>query len=320
MVVLLAACLLNLQTPAASLREHVKFLADDKLEGRDTPSKGLDLAADYIAKEFKQGGAKPGVKDSYFQETEYENRRTQIKAPVRNVIAILPGTDDKLKDKYIIVSAHYDHLGKREGEGDQIFNGANDNASSTAGIIEIARSLSKTKLRRTVVFIAFYGEEKGLVGARYYAQNPIFPIAKTEVNLNIEQIGRTDDSEGPRVSTFNLTGFDYTNLPSILAPAASKFGVKVVKHEKFSDPYFSASDNAAFAQVGVPSGTISVAYQFADYHKVGDHWDKLDYDNMAKIVAAITQGVSDLANAEKPIEWNKENPKTERYRKLRDGG
>lgn len=312
MLAALAYLALTADAMTDRLRDHVKFLADDKLEGRDTPSKGLDLAADYLAAQFKDVGVA-----TQFQTTEYENRRTKVKAPVRNVLAILPGTS--LKDRYILVTAHYDHLGKREGEGDQIFNGANDNASSTAALIELARGLKGKKLARTVVFIAFYGEEKGLVGARYYCQNPVFPLTKTEVNLNVEQIGRTDDDEGPRVAAFNLTGFDYTTLPSVLGPAAERAGVKLVKHEKFNEPYFNASDNAAFASVGVPSGTISSAYSFPDYHRVGDHWDKLDYENLAKLTRAIQNGIEAIANAEKPVEWNKDNLKTERYRKARDG-
>ncbi|MEQ1823410.1 MAG: M28 family peptidase [Fimbriimonadaceae bacterium] len=298
---------------ADNLQTHVRFLASDELEGRNTPSPGLDKAAQYIADKFKEIGLEPGVGgNSYFQETTFENRTKTISGKVSNVIGVLRGSDPVLKETYIIVTGHYDHLGKREGEGDTIFNGANDDASGVSGVIETARALQKAKLKRSVIFMTFYGEEKGLVGSNYYCKNPVFPLKQTVVNLNLEQIGRTDDDEGPRVGAFNLTGFDFTDLPRYLEPAAKGAGIKLEKHPRLSDPYFNASDNAAFARAGVPSGTVSTAYSFPDYHQVGDHWDKLDYANMAKVVTAIIAATQAIANAPEPIKWV-ESEKTKRY-------
>ncbi len=308
---LLALVLAFPQTVSAeSLQAHVKYLASDELEGRNTPSPGLDKAAAYIADQFKQIGLEPGVRDSYFQEAEF--KRGETVAKVSNVLGVLRGTDPVLRETYLIVTAHYDHLGKRAGDGDQIFNGANDDASGVSGVIETARTLAKSKPKRSVIFMTVYGEEKGLVGSRFYCKNPVFPLKQTIVNLNLEQIGRTDDDEGPRVGAFNLTGFDFTDLPSYLGPAAIAAGVKVVKHEQASDSYFGRSDNAAFSNAGVPSGTISTAYSFPDYHGVGDHWDKLDYANMAKVVSGVVGGVLAIANSIEPVKWN-ESPKTKRY-------
>lgn len=305
------------------LRAHVRFLASDKLEGRDSPSLGLDIAADYIAGEFEKSGIAPGVKDSYLQMFDHTRRRGNISGKVANVIGIIPGTDAKLKDEYIFVTAHYDHLGKREGEGDQIFNGANDNASGTAGVIEIGRLIAMKPTKRSVVLMTFWGEEQGLQGARAYIGAPVFPLAKTIAMVNLEQIGRTDDSEGPRVSEFNFTGFDYSDLPERFKKVIEPSGVKVTKHPRLSDPYFNASDNAAFAGAGIPAHTISVAYSFPDYHKVGDHWDKLDYANMAKLVDAMAKGVRAIADDAKPVKWN-ETDRTKRYvdawKKLTGGG
>ncbi len=296
-----------------SIMAHIKFLSSDLLEGRGTPSRGLDIAAEYIASQFQIAGIDPAGDDGYFQTTEYTNRRTQSTAKVRNVIGVLKGTDPKLKDTYVIVTAHYDHLGKREGEGDTIFNGANDDGSGTAGVIECARALAGLKPKRSIVFMCFWGEEAGLQGSRYYCQKPVFPLAKTIANVNLEQIGRTDDDEGPRVADFNITGFDFTNLSDIMTKAAKQFGVKVTKHERFSDPYFNASDNAAFANAGVPANTISTAYSFPDYHKVGDEWQKIDAANMTKIVRSACAGLWAIANSTEPVKWNESNPKTKRY-------
>ncbi|MEQ1933018.1 MAG: M28 family peptidase [Fimbriimonadaceae bacterium] len=299
---------------AVNLEAHVKFLASDELEGRNTPSAGLDKAAAYIAEQFKAIGLEPGVKDSYFQVTDFTNRRTSTTAKVSNVIGVLRGTDPVLRDTYIIVTGHYDHLGMStaEGEGDKIFNGANDDASGVAGVIESARALVKAKPKRSVIFMTVYGEEKGLVGSTYYCKNPVFPLKQTIANLNLEQIGRTDDNEGPRVDAFNLTGFDFTDLPRFLGPAATASGVKIEKHPSFSDAFFDRSDNRAFALAGIPSGTISTCYMFPDYHKVTDHWDKLHYANMVKVVNGIIGGVLAIANSTEPVKWI-ESEKTKRY-------
>jgi len=301
----------------ASLRAHVKFLSSDLLGGRNTPSPGLDIAADYIASQFEQIGLEAPVNGTYFQETTYE--RGQVKGQVRNVIGVIRGSDPVLKDTYVFVTAHYDHLAPASEGEDKIYNGANDNGSGTAGVIEVARSLVNAKPKRSIVFMAFYGEEKGLVGSAYYGANPVFPLKSSIAQINLEQIGRTDDNEGPRVGAFNLTGFDYTNIATIMEPAAQKLGIKLERHARNSDPYFMRSDNAALARVGVPSTTVSTAYSFPDYHRVGDHWEKLDYPNFTKIANAISAGVLAIANSEKAIEWNAANPRTARYIEARKG-
>lgn len=300
-------------TPDA-LRAHVKFLASDLLEGRNTPSPGLDIAANYIAAKFQELGLE-APNGSYFQETEYKSRGGDTTGKVRNVIAILRGTDPKLKDTYVFVTAHYDHLGKTNDPNaeDNIYNGANDDGSGVAGVLEAAHALVAAKPKRSIVFMTFYGEEKGLVGSRYYGQHPILPLKQSIAQVNLEQIGRTDDDEGPRVGAYNLTGFDYTDLPSYLGPAAKAFGIKLEKHPTANEPYFMRSDNAALAAVGIPSTTVSVAYSYPDYHRVGDHWDKIDYNNMAKVVNAVAAGILRIADSATPVKWSEDNPKVKRY-------
>jgi hypothetical protein len=137
-------------------------------------------------------------------------------------------------------------------------------------------------------------------------------------DINLEQLGRTDDTEGPRVLAFNLTGFDYSDIAATFAKAGAQTGVQVVKHEKNSDAFFSRSDNATFADAGIPSTTLSVAYVYPDYHGLGDEWQKLDYDNMAKVDVTVALGVLDMANSAQAPQWNKENPKAARYVSIRD--
>lgn len=238
---------------------------------------------------------------------------------VRNVAGILRGSDPALRDTYVIVSAHYDHLGVREGcdasKEDCVFNGANDDGSGTVGVIELATALSKLNPRpkRSILFMTFFGEELGLVGSRYYGRHPLVPLAKTVAQVNMEQIGRTDDSEGPQVGTLAVTGFDFSEVGSTLQRAGEATGVKVYKHPTNSDAYFARSDNQSLADAGVPAHTAGVAFEFPDYHAVGDEWQKVDYANMERVVRAV--GLAALLIADDPREprWNEQNPKTVRY-------
>jgi Zn-dependent M28 family amino/carboxypeptidase len=135
------------------------------------------------------------------------------------------------------------------------------------------------------------------------------------VDLNLEQLGRTDEvGEGVHTGQYNLTGFDFTDLAPVLRQAAQPFGMRVVNDEKHTDQYFRASDNYPFAEAGVPSTTISVAYQFSDYHQPGDEWPKLDYDNMAKVDRAVALGVWEVASNPAAPSWNAASPKTEGFR------
>lgn len=235
----------------------------------------------------------------------------------RNVIGILRGSDPSLRDTYVLVTAHYDHLGTRpEGTpGDRIFNGANDDGSGTVSVLEVARALAtlQHRPRRSIVFMTFFGEEKGLIGSQYYAHHPVLPIEKTVAQLNLEQLGRTDDSEGPQVGTATVTGFDYSTLTDSVQAAGEATGIKIYKHPRNSDAYFFASDNGPLAQAGVPAHTLGVTFLFPDYHRVGDEWQKIDYDNLAKIDRVAALSLILLGNSEEAPRWNESNPKTAAY-------
>lgn len=323
------------QISAQAMRGHMAFLASDLLEGRNTPSRGLDLAAEYIAAQFRSIGLEPAGDNGYFQMADWDELAKKlprrpgspprpVKAEgvphdmVKNVIGVLRGSDPILKDTYVLVTAHYDHVGmKPSGEGDRIFNGANDDASGTVSVIELAKAFASMKERpkRSIVFMTFFGEEKGLVGSRYYGAHPIFPIEKTVAGINIEQVGRTDDSEGPQVASVGVTGFDFSEVGAIIKAAGAKTGINVWKHPVNSDKYFGASDNQALADQGIPAHTISVAYGFPDYHGVGDEANKIDYDNMAKVDRAVALAVATIANDTSAPKWDENNPKAAKYLK-----
>jgi len=198
--------------------------------------------------------------------------------------------------------------------GDNIFNGANDNGSGTVSVIELASALAtlKTRPRRSIVFITFFGEERGLFGARFYARHPVYPIAQTVADINLEQVGRTDSNEGPQIANATLTGFDYSDVGTIMEKAGEVTGIKVYKHPN-GDAFFARSDNQALANEGIPAHTLCTAFVFPDYHGVGDHWEKIDYANMAKVDRMVGLALIMIANSPEAPKWNEANSLTSRY-------
>jgi hypothetical protein len=138
-------------------------------------------------------------------------------------------------------------------------------------------------------------------------------LEATIAQVNLEQMGRTDASNGPQVRGANLTGFDMSDLPAILAETATKEGVRIWKDAESSDKYFGLSDNQSLADVGIPAHTISVAYNYPDYHKVSDTADKIDYDNMALVDRAIALGLLRLANDPNVPQWNEGYAPAQKY-------
>jgi hypothetical protein len=233
----------------------------------------------------------------------------------RNVAGILPGADAALKHTYVLVSAHYDHIGTRLTGEDRVYNGANDNASGVAGMVELARAFARLEPRpsRSIIFVAYFGEEKGLIGSRYYAEHPLFPLNRTVANLNLEHLGRTDDNQGSQTGKASVTGFQYSSVGAIVQSAGQVTGYEIHDREG-NEAYFERSDNAPLAEAGVPAHTLVVTFEFPDYHDVGDEWRKLDYGNMEAVVETAAVGVLMIAVAAAPPQWNEAHPKTARYR------
>ncbi|HXH62156.1 MAG TPA: M28 family peptidase [Fimbriimonadaceae bacterium] len=312
-----------------TLKTHERFLASDALEGRGTPSFGLDMAADYIANQFKKAGLEPGVDGTYFQVATDSSLNEAGFPTVKNVVGILRGSDPALKDTYVMLTAHYDHLGisERRAKGDdKIMNGANDDASGTTAVMEIARVLGAMQQRpkRSLIFVALFGEERGLFGSRYYGDHPVVPLKDTVADFNIEMIGRTIKDDGNWSGRLGLTGYDYTDMADVLKPALAQFGIELVFDKEASDPFFMRSDNAALAAAGIPAHTVSTGYEDPWYHQANDNWDSLDYDNMLKTVRGLANAALALANSEKAPQWNPNNPRAAKYletwKRLHNGG
>jgi hypothetical protein len=263
------------------------------------------------------GAGRPGTVDALISVHIPAPTATPVK--VHNVVGVMRGSDPALRDTYVLLTAHYDHLGIRgAGPGDHIFNGANDDGSGTASVIEVANALAAlpTRPKRSIVFMTFFGEELGLVGSRYYGAHPIFPLAKTVADLNLEQLGRTDVDGGSSVGLVNVTGFDFSTLTEAVVKAGGETGLQVVKNAQLNERYFAQSDNQALADAGVPAHTLSVGYMFPDYHQAGDEWPKIDYQNLALVDRTVAVAVYDVADSADTPQW-KDIPQTQRYIKAR---
>ena len=219
-----------------------------------------------------------------------------------NVAGFIEGTDKK--DEYVILTGHYDHLGKR---GDVIYFGADDDGSGTTSVLEMAKAFGKAKAegygpRRTIVFMTVSGEEKGLLGSQYYSENPLFPLDKTSVNLNTDMVGRIDPSRknGDSTNYVYVIGEDKlsSDLPAITDEVNSKF-VHLELDRKFNanDPnrFYFRSDHYNFAKKGVP-----IIFYFngthADYHEPTDTVDKINFDLMEKRVHLVFHTAWVMAN------------------------
>jgi Zn-dependent M28 family amino/carboxypeptidase len=279
----------------------------------------------------------PAVNGSYFQiadltkEAEESAKRYHMKVPEgpivgKNIIGILRGSDPKLRETYIIVSAHYDHIGTTmtamgrapkkapENSADKIYNGANDDGSGTVSVIALAEAFSKLrqKPKRSIIFAAFCGEEWGLLGSKYYAEHPVAPLNETIANINLEQIGRTDGDI--KKGSASLTGFEYTSLGKLFQRAGKTFGVHVYRDEQ-ADKYFRQSDNLSFAEHGIPDTTICTAFEFPDYHGLKDEWQRIDYADLTLIDRVLATAVEAIANSRTRPEWDANVPAAEKYRK-----
>ncbi|MBL8817141.1 MAG: M28 family peptidase [Planctomyces sp.] len=237
--------------------------------------------------------------------TELENKTVSvtvpanriISTPVHNVIGILKGSDPELSKQAIIISAHLDHIGTRDGGEDTINNGADDNATGVTAVVSLADAYSKLSNRpkRTVIFMTFWGEEKGLLGSKYYAQNPIWPLDQTIANVNIEMIGRPEENaEGKAWGT----GWTRSTLCDLVAAGAKRAEVDVFHREDVSEMLYARSDNYSFVNAGVIAHSFSAGSLHADYHQPSDEVSRLNLPHMTKIIRGLMAGTLPLATGE----------------------
>ena len=310
---ILLGVLLSLVSPADRLRaqqppepprllDDIRFLSDDRLQGRMTGSPGADSAAAYLARRFSQVGLQPAA-GGWFQSFTVGRdapaaRQAQNGALVgKNVIGILPGRDPVLRNQTVVLGAHYDHLGHGGfGSLDQdstglVHNGADDNASGAAALIQVAARLAASPPARTVVFIAFSGEELGLLGSAHYVKQPIYPLASTLAMVNLDMVGRLRNG---RLIVYGARSAK--EFPRLLDSLNWYAGFDL----KAQGDGYGPSDHSSFYAAKRP-----VLHLFTDlhedYHRTTDDWQKVNYDGLKRVADFSLGLVTALANRSRPL-------------------
>lgn len=243
---------------------------------------------------------------------------TPVEVTLANVMGTVTGSDPQLQQEYFVVGAHYDHVGHALNDGfprgmpsrtdpdDLIWNGANDNASSVAALIECAIQLKRNPPARSLLFVAFFGEESGFLGSSYFVENSPVEPSNIAAMINLEQLGRTDELNlppGTPRGSLSMTGYSYSTVPAILATRAPAHGLHLYRHPSFSDAYFRRSDNGPFAEAGIPAHTMSASYAFPDYHGAGDETDLVEFPYLAQVTRFLVDAVSYGANQPDRPRW-----------------
>ncbi len=222
-----------------------------------------------------------------------------------NVVGMVEGTDPKLKDEFIIYSAHYDHVGvgAPNAAGDSIYNGARDNAVGTVTVLSAAENIAKYPTRRSALFMLFTAEEKGLLGSKHYVENPLIPLNKMVYCFNSDNASYNDTS----VAT--IVGLERTTASAHIKNAASAFGIKAIDDPAPEQNLFDRSDNVHFAKKGIPAPTFSLGFTAFDaevfkyYHQPADNPDNLDYEYLHKFFSAYVLSCRNIANADETPFW-----------------
>ncbi|MGB2128305.1 MAG: M20/M25/M40 family metallo-hydrolase [Flavicella sp.] len=268
------------------VEKHIATLSSDEMQGRKSGTEGIEKAAQYIESQFSQMGLK-----TFQGSKDYRQRFTKRGLDLFNVIGVLEGTTNK--DEFVVVSAHYDHLGILPTKnGDSIANGADDDASGVAGVLALAKYYKeKATNKRSIVFIAFTAEEMGLWGSNYFGTT-ISP-EKFIAGINLEMIGK-NAKFGP--NTAFLTGFDSSSFGKIIQKNLKDFDFKL-----YPDPYkefrlFFRSDNASLAKLGIPAHTFSTCPIDKDpyYHTVDDEIETLDMTTVRHTIHAVVKGTESI--------------------------
>lgn len=287
-----------------NIKADLMFLADDKLEGRKTGTKGEKLAAEYISERFEKLNLSDKGTENYFQDFYFSNstnpheeiefNKTEDKNEIhaRNVVGFL----DNGGENTIVIGAHYDHLGYGEesslyfGDDVLIHNGADDNASGTSLLLDLANRLAAKNLKSNYLFIAFSGEEMGLLGSNYFLKNPT--VSKDEINymINMDMVGRLNEENKLSVSGVGSAKI----FKQIINSNNSQFNLV----EFGSSSGFGSSDHASFYYEDIPVLSFFTG-QHEDYHKPSDDSDKINFEGIEKISDYIEDIIEELDSAEK---------------------
>ncbi|MGH9870263.1 MAG: M20/M25/M40 family metallo-hydrolase [Candidatus Polarisedimenticolia bacterium] len=280
----------------AALREHVARLSAPDMEGRGLGTRGLDVAAAYIARQFEAIGLAPGGDaGSYLQQFRTGTTPDGKPRDVANVIGVLPGTS--AGGPAVVVGAHYDHLGygwpdSHAEDAGRLHPGADDNASGVAVLLELARAMvQEEKAPRTIVFVAFTGEEAGRVGSRHYVDHPVFPLDTTIGMLNLDAVGRLGSGRLSMLATGTADEW-----PHIARGVSYVTGVE----SRLIPESLESSDQKSFIDRGVPAVQLFTE-PHPDYHRPGDTADKVDAAGLVKVASFVRETLVYLAGRTEPL-------------------
>ena len=253
---------------------------------------------------------------AFFEESDGEiatisiQGKNNLSITVPNVVGYIEGTDPTMKSEYVMISAHLDHVGVSTTEGDSIWNGARDNGIGIANMLTAAEYLSKNPPKRSVAFLACNAEEKGLLGSRWYADHPVFPLERTVFDLNTDTGGYND------VTKVTVVGFNRTSVTPLFVKSAQAFGLTAIDDPLPEENYYDRSDNVSFAAKGVPAVSYDPGYTEMNeeitkyYHQPTDEPNTLDYDYLTKYSKSFIYAVTLIGNRTEEIFW-KEGDKYE---------
>ncbi|MFT4670589.1 MAG: Zn-dependent M28 family amino/carboxypeptidase [Flavobacterium sp.] len=292
---------------ASELKTHLYIVAADGMEGRETGSAGQKKAGVYLINQYvKNNISFPKGATSFYQKVPaafLNAKRNQNLPDSENIWAFIEGSEKP--NEVLVISAHYDHVGVKNGD---IYNGADDDGSGTVALLEIAEAFQIAKKsghgpKRSILFLHVTGEEHGLLGSSYYSENPLFPMANTVTDINIDMIGRRDEAHANTNNYVYVIGANRlsSDLDNITAEANKKY-VQMDLDYKYNDPadpnhFYERSDHYNFAKNGVPSVFLFNGVH-ADYHQKTDTPDKIEYDALTKRAQLAFTMAWELANRE----------------------
>jgi hypothetical protein len=274
----------------SDVSDFLKYLSSDELEGRETGTKGIEKAAVFLEDFFKKNNVKP-----YF--ATYRDTLTNFKAPAFNIVGVLEGTDPELKKEFVVLSAHYDHIGvEKNKQGDVINNGANDDASGVTAVAQMAKYFAETKSnKRSILFVFFAGEEKGLLGSKSLVQK----LKKKDFNLytqlNIEMIG----VPMKRDYLAYITGFDKSNMAEKINEYTGKKTIGFLPKEAEYKLFYRSDNYSFFEAFGKPCQSISTFdfENFEFYHHVSDEFKLMDIPHMTSFIQELLPAVTRISTS-----------------------
>jgi Zn-dependent M28 family amino/carboxypeptidase len=316
-------------TPPDAAVAPLLYLASDQLKGRFAGRPEADTAAIYIAFQFRDAGARtlPGA-TGYFQLFKHhfnanaiDSGSAAVDMSLRNVMAYIPGTDPTLREQFIVLSSHFDHLGVtrhpvvEDGKLDSIYNGARDNASGTTAIIDAARYFGQHPAKRSIAFICYTAEEEGLIGSMWYADHPVLDLNRIVYNLNIDNASYDD------TALATLVGLNRTSEDAAIVSACATYGLRV-NNDPTGGALFAESDNYPLALRGVPAPTYSMGMRALDstifnrYHRLSDETGNMDMRYVVKWIRAYILAAQYIADEADQPRWTKGDPQEKAWMTL----